>query len=211
MRKKVMRVILVLSSILLLSACHQDSSAKKSASSHSQTTSSSTAASSTEASSETTQSSEVSQPSDEDLYATTLDKVAADTTDGHATMYAFYDIDKNGTRELLTGYKTSEGQPFLLAIYYLQNGVSTYLSRSYVASAGGDRESTGIYTDGTVYFVQWLSGTGEGTAYLYQLRADNSGYNIVQEEPFKVGPDNTPSFMRGRTEIDLSQLDWKEF
>ncbi len=49
-----------------------------------------------------------------------------------------YDIDGNGTKELLTGHYF-KGQNYLAAIYYLKQGVSTYLAQSRVASAGGSR------------------------------------------------------------------------
>lgn len=38
------------------------------------------------------------------LYASTLDKLKADQSEGHAQVYTFYDIDDNGTAELLTGH-----------------------------------------------------------------------------------------------------------
>ena len=38
---------------------------------------------------------------DEKLYASTLDKLTKDTSEGRAKIYTFYDIDKNGTGFLL--------------------------------------------------------------------------------------------------------------
>ena len=38
------------------------------------------------------------------LYASTLEKLKSDQSEGHAQVYTFYDIDDNGTAELLTGH-----------------------------------------------------------------------------------------------------------
>ena len=81
-------------------------------------------------------SSSISVEQDEKLYASTLDKLTKDTSEGRAQIYTFYDIDKNGTNELITGHH-SDGAYYLAAIYYLNQGTSTYLAQSKVASAGG--------------------------------------------------------------------------
>ena len=224
MKSKVIVGLVTLSAMLLLAGCQhrQGSSAQSEApsssqtSSQSSTTSSTTSQSSKSSSSSTVASSsetrQISTPSDEELYASTLEKVAADTEPGHATIYTFYDIDGNGTDELLTGYRDNEDKPFLLAIYYLKNGVSTYLSRSYVAGSGGNREATSIHTDGKVYFVQWQAMPGWGTAYLYQLRPDNSGYDVVRQEEFDMSQgQQMPDFREGTSELDLTRLTWKDF
>lgn len=212
MKKKLVKLVLSLLTVFLLSACRSNNTDPQEV--FSQTEAEQTEKETKEQTTSSSSSKEVTEAevSDEELYASTLEKVAADTTEGHATLYCFYDIDKNGSNELLTGYMASNGKPALLAIYYLKNGISTYLSRSYVASAGGDRESTDIYDDGTVYFAQWSSGTGAGTAYLYQLKADNSGYDILKEQNFDMSAgDEIPTFKNGRSAVDISRLDWKSF
>ena len=223
MKRKVIASLVMLLAMTLLSACQQkkaattqseapssSQSSSQSSSNSSTTSKSSSSSSSTVASSSETRQS--STPSDEELYASTLEKVAADTEPGYATIYTFYDIDGNGTDELLTGYRDNEGKPFLLAIYYLKNGVSTYLSRSYVAGSGGNREATSIHTDGKVYFVQWQAMPGWGTAYLYQLRPDNSGYDIVRQEEFGMSQgQQMHDFREGTSELDLTRLTWKDF
>ena len=112
--------------------------------------------SSTPKPSKQSQASSDSIEQDEKVYASTLDSLKKDTSEGRANLYAFYDIDGNGTKELLTGHYF-KGQYYLAAIYYLNQGVSTYLAQSRVASAGGSREVTTIYTDGTVFYAQWHS------------------------------------------------------
>ena len=120
---------------------------------------------------------------DEKTYASTLDSLKNDTSEGRANLYAFYDIDGNGTKELLTGHYF-KGQNYLAAIYYLKQGVSTYLAQSRVASAGGSREVTTIYTDGTVFYAQWHSLSPDAKGYLYQLKSDNSGVDVLKEADF---------------------------
>lgn len=92
-------------------------------------------------------------PTNEDLYATTLQLVGADTTAGAATHYAFHDIDGNGTAELITA-QIGNGNIHPAATYYLQDGVATYLTHGSIGGSGGRRSFT-IYTDGTVETDEW--------------------------------------------------------
>jgi len=162
-------------------------------------------------------SSSISVEQDEKLYASTLDKLTKDTSEGRAKMYTFYDIDKNGTNELLTGYQF-DGAYYLAAIYYLNQGISTYLAQSKVASAGGSRESATIYTDGTVFYAQWHSLSPDAKGYLYRLRSDNSGIDVLKEADFQIaGVDSNSErgqhtvFGTGsKKELDLSSLKWKD-
>ena len=141
--------------------------------------------SSTPKPSKPSQTSSNSIEQDEKAYASTLDSLKNDTSEGRANLYAFYDIDGNGTKELLTGHHF-KGQYYLAAIYYLKQGVSTYLAQSRVASAGGSREVTTIYTDGTVFYAQWHSLSPDAKGYLYQLRSDNSGVDVLKEADFQI-------------------------
>ena len=141
--------------------------------------------SSTPKPSKQSQASSDSIEQDEKVYASTLDSLKKDTSEGRANLYAFYDIDGNGTKELLTGHYF-KGQYYLAAIYYLNQGVSTYLAQSRVASAGGSREVTTIYTDGTVFYAQWHSLSPDAKGYLYQLRSDNSGVDVLKEADFQI-------------------------
>ena len=141
--------------------------------------------SSTPKPSKQSQASSDSIEQDEKAYASTLDSLKNDTSEGRANLYAFYDIDGNGTKELLTGHYF-KGQNYLTAIYYLKQGVSTYLAQSRVASAGGSREVTTIYTDGTVFYAQWHSLSPDAKGYLYQLRSDNSGVDVLKEADFQI-------------------------
>lgn len=152
------------------------------------------------------------------LYASTLDKLKSDQSEGHAQVYTFYDIDDNGTAELLTGHLSTNGDYYLAAIYYLNQGVSTYLAQSRVALAGGSRESAMIYTDGTVFYACWHSLHSEANGYLYKLRSDNTGFDIEKEGEFQVAGVKTDDersansiFSLGsKIPLDLTSLPWKE-
>ena len=162
-------------------------------------------------------SSSISVEQDEKLYASTLEKLTKDTSEGRAQIYTFYDIDKNGTNELITGHH-SDGAYYLEAIYYLNQGTSTYLAQSKVASAGGSRESATIYTDGTVFYAQWHSLSPDAKGYLYRLRSDNSGIDVLKEADFQIaGVDSNSEKsvdsvfgLASKKEVDLSSLKWKD-
>lgn len=153
-------------------------------------------------------------PSNEELYATTLHLVGTDTTLGRATHYAFFDVDENGTAELITSHSWS-GQLSPATIYYLQNGVPTYLARTYVAGGGGCRESFTIYHDGTVEWDEWRSGNGQGTAYLYQLAPDHSGHWVIGQTDFNQrdlpDPEHVNRFDGGRMALDPASFNWTAF
>lgn len=201
-------------------------SSTKPSSSSSSTATSSSSSSHTEASSQTTAASSSAiepqnsqtesqppAPSNEELYATTLHLVGTDTTPGRATHYLFADIDSNGTAELITA-QIGESHLHLAAIYYLQNGVPTYLARTYVAG-GGRRETFTIYHDGTVEWDEWSSGNGQGTAYLYQLAPDNSGHWVIGQADFNQrelpNPEHVNQFDRGRMALDPASFNWTAF
>lgn len=155
---------------------------------------------------------------DELSYSSTLEKLQADQSEGHATLYAFYDIDQNGTPELLTGHMSTNGDYYLTAIYYLNQGVSTYLAQSKVAQVGGSREGATIYTDGTVFYARWHALRPEAEGYMYRLRSDNTGFDIEKEGEFHilgVESDDERSVdsvfgLNSKTPIDLASLTWKD-
>lgn len=140
--------------------------------------------------------------------------MGTDTTLGRATHYAFFDVDGNRTAELITSHSWG-GRLTPAAIYYLQNGVPTYLARSYVAGGGGRRESFTIYHDGTVEWDEWSSGNGQGTAYLYQLAPDNSGHWVIGQTDFNqrelADPEHVNQFDGGRMALDPASFNWMAF
>lgn len=228
--KKYSALSLLFSCSLLLGACQSNQSQAPASSSTEQSSSqaqtkqtqstSSTASSSSQvesskasSSSSTEQSSSQSETKEnssetkeldyDQLYVETLTKIKADP-DNKVSHYAFYDIDGNGTKELLTGISSNNEQAQAVAIYYLKNGVSTYLAHSEVQPVGGGRAAFSINSDGTVTQLQWLSQNGEGMQTTYKLVADNSGASVIEEKPFKVGQD-----IPADTGLDLTNFDWQ--
>lgn len=151
-------------------------------------TSSNESSSSTSSSSQTESNEKMT--SDNSIYDIVLEKLRNDTSESPATYYAYYDIDGNGQDELFSGrYWESTGTIEFAALYYDNNGVADYLAQSYVASAGGYREAANIYTDGTVMTTKWMSTGTQMEDTRYQLRADNSGVDVIKNANVPIGRD----------------------
>lgn len=204
------KLVLLGTMILLLSGCSKKSDSQ-SVSGSWYTNSSETISSSSSTVSQTESNEEVT--SNNSIYDVVLEKLRNDTSDTPATHYAYYDIDGNGQDELFSGrYWDSTGTIEFAALYYDNNGVADYLAQSYVASAGGYREAANIYTDGTIITAKWTSTGTEMEDTQYQLRADNSGIDIIKSAnvPIGKGVELTDYFdVNNKEEFDFSVLDWQ--
>lgn len=198
-------------SLLVLSACSTGKQLKTSQ--HKKqtkvdTTMSIKSTTSTSASDSKNEASRAESSKDYDsLYQSTISELRADPN-RKATLYAFYDIDRNGTKELFSGYIDSNGVNQPLAVYYLKGGVPTYLAENAVGGAGGRRAGFQVNEDGTVSQSEISSANGNGTITLYKLKEDNTGLDIIQEVTVeKLQPQgDIPS---NDSPIDLSQLEWQ--
>lgn len=204
------KLVLLGTMILLLSGCSKKSDSR-SVSGSWNTNSSETISSSSSTVSQTESNEEVT--SNNNIYDVVLEKLRNDTSENPATHYAYYDIDGNGQDELFSGrYWESTGTIEFAALYYDNNGVADYLAQSYVASAGGYREAANIYTDGTVITAKWMSTGTEMEDTQYQLRADNSGVDVIKNANVPIGRDVELSDyfdIKGKKEFDFSILDWQ--
>lgn len=181
------KLVLLGTMILLLSGCSKKSDSR-SVSGSWNTNSSETISSSSSTVSQTESNEEVT--SNNNIYDVVLEKLRNDTSESPATHYAYYDIDGNGQDELFSGrYWESTGTIEFAALYYDNNGVADYLAQSYVASAGGYREAANIYTDGTVITAKWMSTGTQMEDTQYQLRADNSGVDVIKNANVPIGRD----------------------
>ncbi|MCY7171510.1 DUF6287 domain-containing protein [Streptococcus gallolyticus subsp. gallolyticus] len=196
--------------VLLLSGCSKKSDSR-SVSGSWNTNSSETISSSSSTVSQTESNEEVT--SNNSIYDVVLEKLRNDTSESPATHYAYYDIDGNGQDELFSGrYWESTRIIEFAALYYDNNGVADYLAQSYVASAGGYREAANIYTDGTVITAKWMSTGTQMEDTQYQLRADNSGVDVIKNANVPIGRDVELSDyfdIKGKKEFDFSILDWQ--
>lgn len=160
--------------------------------------------------SQTLTSSPIVTLSPELLYETTLRLVAEDKTEGHATLYGFYDIDHNGTPELLTA-TSGVNHPFLAAVYYLNQGQPTFLAQAYVKSSGGMRADTVIYTDGTVFETTWHSLRPIAHGKLYRLAGEE--LTLLSEMDYDMFQDDIDALfdLKGKVRLDISSLTWYSF
>lgn len=204
------KLVLLGTMILLLSGCSKKSDSR-SVSGSWNTNSSETISSSSSTVSQTESNEEVT--SNNNIYDVVLEKLRNDTSESPATHYAYYDIDGNGQDELFSGrYWESTGTIEFAALYYDNNGVADYLAQSYVASAGGYREAANIYTDGTVITAKWMSTGTQMEDTQYQLRANNSGVDVIKNANVPIGRDVELSDyfdIKGKKEFDFSILDWQ--
>ncbi|HFI0346465.1 TPA: hypothetical protein ACGOWL_001923 [Streptococcus suis] len=236
--KKYLTLGLTLAGLFLLSGCQSEivqqltgsnsTSSSTTTSSRAETSSSTTSSTSLESSSSTSSETSTSSTSSsttsvdssqqgtvasssekdyESLYAETLTKVAEDP-ERTVTHYAFYDIDGNGTKELITGGQNSMGAMYGAAVYYLNQSVSTYLAHSEVAPVGGYRASFTINSDRTVSQYEWTSFRGEGIKKTYQLAVDDSAAVLLEEKEIIMGSAEQQA-EADPNPLDLSILNWQ--
>ncbi|MEW4354681.1 hypothetical protein AB1I63_07320 [Streptococcus pneumoniae] len=127
--------------------------------------------------------------------------------------YVFYDVDGNGSKELLTASLNDNQTIFVTGIYYQKQEQATLLSQGFVAGNGGARSTFNVYKDGTVLSVGWSSGTGEGVGILYQLSKDGGEAQKIEEKDFNVvGTDSSDVFGKSNDlKIDVDSLEWQIF
>ncbi|NQJ71562.1 LPXTG cell wall anchor domain-containing protein [Streptococcus suis] len=121
--------------------------------------------------------------------------------------YALFDIDKNGQEELVIGEKKEDGSINPVALYYANQQTPTLLIGKIFGPAGGDNFQ--VYDDGTIHIVGISRGSGEINAKLYQLSETNGEVILLQEADYKVGDTAGAIDVSGKTEVDLSLLDYK--
>lgn len=121
--------------------------------------------------------------------------------------YALFDIDKNGQEELVIGEKAENGSINPVALYYTNQQTPTLLIGKIFGPAGGDNFQ--VFDDGTIQIVGISRGSGEINAKLYQLSETNGEVILLQEADYKVGDTAGAIDVSGKTEVDLSLLDYK--
>lgn len=127
--------------------------------------------------------------------------------------YAFYDLDKNGQKELFIGSLSTDNTVYIKGMYYLNGTSPAILGESFVGS-GSARGSAAYYDDGSVLQIYWSPGNGDAKGTLSQLQANNTiAVEIETKDGFRIpGTDTTELF--GKSEgavVDGSAFDWKEF
>lgn len=123
-----------------------------------------------------------------------------------AFQYAFYDIDKDGSQELLIGSSSEVN-----AIYSLKAGKPSLQLIGSFDTVGGLRSSLEILQDGTIIQSEWNNYSSDIHATAYRLKNDQ----------VKAGKDVWLTFESGKTakgmlknpsdHLDLSKLKWQSF
>ena len=121
--------------------------------------------------------------------------------------YALFDIDKNGQEELVIGEKAEDGSINPVALYYTNQQTATLLVGKIFGSSGG--RNFKVYDDGTVQVIDVSRGSGDINEKLYQLSETNEKVALLQEVDYKVGSSEGAIDLSGKTEVDLSLLEYK--
>lgn len=127
--------------------------------------------------------------------------------------YAFYDIDSNGTMELLTATQNNDGSMFLYGVYYINGGTPTLLTEGFVGGTAA-RSAITIYTDGAILGYGWSSGTGDGGGTLYELQKNNTEAKEAKtiSDLNVINDDVNATFGKTSSEVlDLKTLEWQQF
>ena len=128
--------------------------------------------------------------------------------------YTYADLNQDGVEELLIGVEQSNGDYFILGLYYLVNEKPILLAEGFVAGHGGARNSMNIYKGGDILELSWSSGTGEGRGVLYHLNLNQQAASKLQEQDIRLPGNKSLHSDFGKTEaelMDFKQLDWQKF
>lgn len=127
--------------------------------------------------------------------------------------YAFYDIDKDGTNELILSGGENNGR-YPITAYYLNNGNPGLLAESHVAGHGGSRMGFNLYSDGNILSSSWSSGTGRGIATLLNLsngkltKIKTANIDNIYDLNSKSGSPESMGLSKD-LQINLNSLSWK--
>ena len=121
--------------------------------------------------------------------------------------YALFDIDKNGQEELVIGEKVEDGSINPVALYYVNQQTAALLVGKIFGPSGGSNFV--VYEDGSIQVFEVSRGSGDINAKLYQLSKTNGEAALLQEADYKVGSTEGAIDVSGKTEVDLSLLDYK--
>lgn len=114
------------------------------------------------------------------------------------TYYALYDVDDNGTAELLLGHD-NEGEPSVLGVYVMISG------KPEQVIAIQDNMVVTIYQNGHLS-TGGRAGIGELWVTVYALRRDNSGVDNIKETSFQVGSEVGRQLVASD---EVTGFDWK--
>ena len=124
--------------------------------------------------------------------------------DGRDIAYTFYDINKDGKKELLIKQDT-----ILLGIYYLTDQGTLLVKSDGVAGRGGERRILIPYENGAISYLNFNSPRPEAIAKTY-LFVDGR-YQEASSVNYDLRETKDPSSLQGLDgikEVDLEGLNW---
>ena len=124
--------------------------------------------------------------------------------DGRDIAYTFYDINKDGKKELLIKQDT-----ILLGIYYLTDQGTLLVKSGGVAGRGGERRILIPYENGAISYLNFNSPRPEAIAKTY-LFVDGR-YQEASSVNYDLRETKDPSSLQGLDgikEVDLEGLNW---
>lgn len=132
--------------------------------------------------------------------------VIEDIAESNQIRYSLYDINKDGTDELLISTRNGN---YLDAAFYLKNGNPEFLGQGFAGRVGGARSSIAIYNDGSVLLANWSSGTGKGRVELVKLISGSivKIKSVDVDNIYKFSTENIG--VSKQSELSLKSLEWK--
>ena len=127
--------------------------------------------------------------------------------DGRDIAYTFYDINKDGKKELLIKQDT-----ILLGIYYLTDQGTLLVKSGGVAGRGGERRILIPYENGAISYLNFNSPRPEAIAKTY-LFVDGR-YQEASSVNYDLRETKDPSSLQGLDgikKVDLEGLNWMTF
>lgn len=130
---------------------------------------------------------------------------------GRYGQYAFYDIDQNGSLELLLGQNLN-GDIHLGLLVYLKNGQPEPFPQE-TPEGDGYRIALTLYEDGTVLYDRINSYNGDGQAKAYRLEKNGSELAETKSAEIQVGEQTAEEALglSDQAKLNLSGLDWQAF
>lgn len=119
--------------------------------------------------------------------------------------YGFYDIDSDGTEELLVGLNDVDANIRIMDIYAYDGSIARKLMYDETMA---ERSPTNIYADGTIYKYS-PDGASYGKAYFYKLSKE--GYAAALYEQYELNTEDYPGspYYNGNEHLTQEQFDAK--
>lgn len=154
----------------------------------------------------TAQAKQMPQSSSDDKEESYINSILFDY-DGRDIAYTFYDINKDGKKELLI-----KQDKILLGIYYLTDQGTLLVKSGGVAGTGGSRRILIPYENGAISYLIFNASRPEAVAKTYLFT--DGRYQEVSSVDYDLRETKDPSSLQGLDgikKVDLEGLNWMTF